>query len=302
MSRKRYISTEISISGKIEELARRAGEYAVVLFTWMIPHVDDWGRMEGEADKVFFTVTPRFALLGRTPEDAEKALRAMADLGLIERYEVAGKFYIQVNLNTFYELQTYIPKEKRAEDKSAFPAPPPKINTESQKVAQNSTEQQQVAQNTPSPSSSPVPSPKEKEGSTSDSTTYEDVPPPPEKESLASPISSSPELKSTLDKAVKAYYSKWPEERKKFKVGGVVTTRKVFEQALTGADGDDPVEPGRLMQQIENWPEIVTATPWDIVKACRAGPWEKSWADINSSINEFLEKEREAHANPRDAP
>lgn len=124
MARKRYITTDISLSGKVEELGRRAGEYAIILWTWMIPHFDDWGRMEGQADKIFFTVTPRFSLLGRTPEDAEKALQAMVELGLIERYEVGGNLYIQVNRASFYELQTYIPQSKRLEDKSNYPPPP----------------------------------------------------------------------------------------------------------------------------------------------------------------------------------
>lgn len=158
MSRKRYISTDMSKSGKLEELARRAGDYGVLLFTWMIPHFDDWGRMEGEPDKVFFEVTPRFAMLGKTPEDAEAAIAAMHDIGLITWYEVDGNRYIQANLDTFYSLQTYIPKAKRAEDKSHYPPPPAEPNdgvaqnsTPQKPVAQNSTESRKVAQNTPSP-------------------------------------------------------------------------------------------------------------------------------------------------------
>ncbi|NPV54683.1 MAG: hypothetical protein HPY71_14405 [Firmicutes bacterium] len=136
--------------------------------------------------------------------------------------------------------------------------------------------------------------------STSDSTINEEVQGPPKADSRASPT-PLPDLKDILDKAVLAYYRKWPEERKKFKVGGVVTTRRVFEQALTGADGDDPIDPDRLMHQIENWPDIVTATPWDVVKACRAGPWEESWADINASIAKFLAKEQKEHGSPANA-
>ncbi len=150
MARKRYISTDISLSGKIEELARRCGGYAVVLFTWMIPHADDWGRMEGDADKVFYTVTPRFATLGRSPEDVEQALQAMHEIGLLHRYKIGCTWYIQFNMDTFYEYQTYIPIAKREQDKSSYPAP--ELN---RKVAQNSTERREVAQNTPSPSPSP---------------------------------------------------------------------------------------------------------------------------------------------------
>ena len=160
MARKRYISTDMSKSGKLEELARRAGDYGVLLFTWMIPHLDDWGRMEGEPDKVFYEVTPRFMPLGKTPSDAEAALTAMHELGLINWYEVGGIRYIQANLDTFYELQTYIPKDKRATDKSQYPPPPnseaAQANTESRRVAQSSTGSREVAQNTPSPSPTPT--------------------------------------------------------------------------------------------------------------------------------------------------
>jgi len=163
MARKRYISTDISLSGKIEELARRCGDYAVLLFTWMVPHADDWGRMEGDADKLFYTVTPRFALLGRTPADAEEALEAMDDIGLLEWYEVGHNRYIQLNRDTFYALQTYIPREKREQDKSLFPPPPAtereiptQYSTQCYSVAQTSTESQGIAQNTPSPSPSPT--------------------------------------------------------------------------------------------------------------------------------------------------
>lgn len=150
MARKRYISTDISLSGKIEELARRSGDFAVILFTWMIPHADDWGRMEGDPAKVFYTVTPRFSTLGRTPEDVEQALQTMHEIGLLHRYKIGCTWYIQFNMDTFYEYQTYIPIAKREQDKSSYPAP--ELN---RKVAQNSTERREVAQNTPSPSPSP---------------------------------------------------------------------------------------------------------------------------------------------------
>jgi DnaD/phage-associated family protein len=162
MARKRYITTDISLSGKVEELARRCGEYAVLLFTWLVPHADDWGRMEGDADKVFFTVTPRFSFLGRTPNDAAQALEVMDEIELLQWYEVDGNRYIQLNLDTFYELQTYIPREKREQDKSAFPPPTDRergtatqSSTECYSIAQSGTVSQELAQNTPSPSPSP---------------------------------------------------------------------------------------------------------------------------------------------------
>ncbi len=137
----------------MEELARRAGDYAVLLYTWMIPHLDDWARMEGSADKVFFRVTPRWAMLGRTPADVEKALQTMEEIGLIVRYEVNGDVFLQVDQESFYEIQSYIPKEKRCEDRSSYPAPP---NSEKQRTSpQNSAEQRSAPNSVPSPSPSP---------------------------------------------------------------------------------------------------------------------------------------------------
>ena len=85
-----------------------------------------------------------------------KALQATTELGLIQRYKVNGQLFIQVNTDTFYELQTYIPKAKREEDKSAYPAPP----AESQQVALSSTECNSALLSVPSPFSlHPTPSP-----------------------------------------------------------------------------------------------------------------------------------------------
>ena len=41
MSRRRYLSTEVSLDTRINRLALEAGDFAALLYTWMIPHAED---------------------------------------------------------------------------------------------------------------------------------------------------------------------------------------------------------------------------------------------------------------------
>ena len=41
MSRRRYISTSMSIDKRLNKLAVEAGDFAALLYTWMIPHAAD---------------------------------------------------------------------------------------------------------------------------------------------------------------------------------------------------------------------------------------------------------------------
>jgi hypothetical protein len=43
--RRRYLSTAISLDPTVNKLARTAGDFAALLFTWMIPHADDDGAI-----------------------------------------------------------------------------------------------------------------------------------------------------------------------------------------------------------------------------------------------------------------
>ena len=60
MSRHRSLRTDISTDTQVAELAER-GPLALLLYTWAIPHADDWRRMTGDARQ--------FKLLVRTGPD-----------------------------------------------------------------------------------------------------------------------------------------------------------------------------------------------------------------------------------------
>ncbi|PTX53966.1 hypothetical protein C8P63_12422 [Melghirimyces profundicolus] len=88
--------------------------FARLLFTWMIPHTDDFGRLPGSPMKVRALVVP---MADEGKEDVEQAIREMVGRQIIQWYEVDGKQYIQ--FENFDKHQTGLHKRT----KSHFPAP-----------------------------------------------------------------------------------------------------------------------------------------------------------------------------------
>ena len=121
MSRHRSISTDIGTDSRVAELAEH-GPLPLLLFTWAIPHADDWGRMTGDPRQFKLLVCPGLEV---TAKDVEQALTHIAEVGLWLRYEAAGKWYIAFAPSSWFRHQNYIPREKRGKDKSAYPAPGP---------------------------------------------------------------------------------------------------------------------------------------------------------------------------------
>ena len=119
MSRHRSISTDIGTDSRVAELAEH-GPLPLLLFTWAIPHADDWGRMTGHPRQFKLLVCPG---LDVTAKDVEQALTAIAEVGLWLRYEVAGKWYIAFPPSSWFKHQNYIPKSKRQAERSSYPAP-----------------------------------------------------------------------------------------------------------------------------------------------------------------------------------
>ena len=119
MSRHRSISTDISTESQVAELAEH-GPLPLLLYTWAIPHADDWGRMTGDPRQFKLLVCPGLDVSVR---DVEQALTVIAEAGLWLRYEVGGKWYIAFPPSSWFRHQNYVPKSKRDADKSAFPAP-----------------------------------------------------------------------------------------------------------------------------------------------------------------------------------
>ena len=154
MSRRRYISTDISTDAQLAMLAQH-GPLPLLLYTWAIPHMDDWGRMTGDALQFKLLVCPA---LNVTVDEVEQVLEQIASAGLWLRYEVDERYYLAIPPEKWYRYQTYINKAKRSADcGSAFPPPP---NNEEQRTSpQNAEERRRPAQKAVSPSPSPSPSP-----------------------------------------------------------------------------------------------------------------------------------------------
>lgn len=110
MAERRMISKSISISEKVNSLSL----FGRLLFTWMIPHADDFGRLPGSPAKIKALVIPMFE---ETVKDVESALEDMSASGLILWYTVNGDKYIQIN--NFEEHQTGL--HKRTDSK--YPDP-----------------------------------------------------------------------------------------------------------------------------------------------------------------------------------
>lgn len=136
MSRRRYLSTEISTDTAINRLARTAGDFAVMLYTWMIPHADDDGIVRGDAEEIILKVIP--GRRDKKIEDVTAALAAMQELDLIEWDENAR--CVIFPYSSFYKYQTYIKPERRrgAEQNNA-----PEMPQESE----NSADQRKTPQN-----------------------------------------------------------------------------------------------------------------------------------------------------------
>lgn len=129
MARRRYVSTEISVDTRVNRLAQSHGDFAALLYTWMIPHADDQGQLTADPEQLLFTVLP--GRRDKTADDVALAILGMLELGLLEADGDVLRYP-----KSFHKYQSYI-KERRRES------------------TQNSAEQRTSAQPV-APSSSPV--------------------------------------------------------------------------------------------------------------------------------------------------
>lgn len=104
------ISKSISVSEKVNSMSM----FARLLYTWIIPHTDDFGRISGSPMKIKALVVP---MAEESKTDVANALQEMVDQGLIVWYVVEGTQYIQIN--SFDKYQTGLHKRT----KSRYPDP-----------------------------------------------------------------------------------------------------------------------------------------------------------------------------------
>lgn len=75
MSRRRYLSTRISTDVAVNKLAAQAGDFAALLYTWMIPHAADDGSLPYDPEELMLTVIP-----GRRDKDVEDVKLALTNM------------------------------------------------------------------------------------------------------------------------------------------------------------------------------------------------------------------------------
>lgn len=136
MAKRRMLHIGVSYSKQVNSLS----EFEQLLFTWIIPHLDDFGRIEGDAAVLRAKVMP---MNNRTIEEFETAIQSLVDVGLINRYEIAEGLVIEYP--KFETYQTGL--NKRTESK--FPPNPnskgtskklPEIPGNSQPTEENRSE------------------------------------------------------------------------------------------------------------------------------------------------------------------
>jgi DnaD/phage-associated family protein len=109
MARRRYISTEISIDKAVNKLAVEYGDFAALLYTWMIPHAEDNCLITADPFEIKNKVMP--ARTDKTEEDIQHAVEGMLKHELVQLID-DGKM-LGFPPESFYKYQTYIPEKKR---------------------------------------------------------------------------------------------------------------------------------------------------------------------------------------------
>lgn len=161
MSRKRFITSEISVDEKLAEVAQ-TDPVAALMWPWFCTALDDWGRMSAGAAKVKLDVFPGFSF---TAGDIAKAMHLYHEVGLVVLYEIDDHQYMQANPAVFYRLNTYIQKPRQYKDSSKLPPPNHPWadywaesvwrNTKPQKATLGGEKLQEAAKSVLSPSPSP---------------------------------------------------------------------------------------------------------------------------------------------------
>ncbi len=96
MARGRMISKSLSTSEKFAALIQQAGplaEFCQALYPLVLTHSDDFGRLQGDPFTIKFMCFPASP---RSVAEFATALAHLHSVGLIVRYEVKAKHFIQI--------------------------------------------------------------------------------------------------------------------------------------------------------------------------------------------------------------
>ncbi|MDB5258089.1 MAG: dnaD, partial [Chitinophagaceae bacterium] len=109
MAERRMLSKTISTSRKVNKLTDRAG----LLYTWLIAHTDDYGRMEGDALSVRAKVVP---MRNSTIDEVESDL-VILEKDLIKRYTVKDEIFLELlNFDSFQTFRSDRPRRAEYPD------------------------------------------------------------------------------------------------------------------------------------------------------------------------------------------
>lgn len=171
MPRKLYITDEMGLDDALTDIAQNDLPVAL-MWPWIIPYLDDWGRGEASARRIKGKIFPNFPSISF--EAVETMLQLFASTGLIELYEVAGKRYMAVERKKWFRFQTHIHASKRTGEGSRYPAPPsdaqkaqeeaPREIAEVRETPRVHAEKRASPSPTPSPTLSLSPTPSREDG------------------------------------------------------------------------------------------------------------------------------------------
>lgn len=159
MSRRRYLSSIISVDSRVNRVAMQHGDLIALIYTWMIPHAGDDGYLRGDPEELLAQVLPlRRDLHGGHMRQALAILSA-PDVGLLEWDE--DRRIVAFPAESFYRYQSYIKDGPRRGERNTEPGataakcaevrdPAPigaTLRDSAASAAQNSAEQRKSAQN-----------------------------------------------------------------------------------------------------------------------------------------------------------
>jgi hypothetical protein len=140
MSRRLYVSTEISTDKAVNRLAMQHSDFAALLYTWLIPHAEDDATFPADPEELLMKVCP--GRRDKQPEDIQAALDMMLSMGLIERCDDVRR--LRFPTGSFYKYQTYIKGDRRNSAQTAAETEQPAL------AAQDTADQRNSAQSTAS--------------------------------------------------------------------------------------------------------------------------------------------------------
>lgn len=121
MSRKRFITSEMSTDERLAEVATEE-PIAALIWPWILLELDDWGRAEFKPMKMKLSLFPACQLV--SADCLATSVDCLVKYGLLAKYEVDGKTYIAVHPKKWVKFQTYLVGTKRPGHTSPFPGNP----------------------------------------------------------------------------------------------------------------------------------------------------------------------------------